>query len=183
MIGLKIMIMLLAVAMFAACATIEARFRLIPIHDGIDPDFGAYVDNFTQIAGKALDGKKRKLTIGYHKLPDDVVGTCFRFADGRREISFDKVKYNDLTPDQRRVATFHELDHCLCDRGHDHPKGKYTKKDLDETPNKLPDDPKTIGYYEDYCPTSLMHPRVLPEACIYRHWSEYVVEMLDRCDP
>lgn len=162
------------------CST--APIKKHPEYKGIDPRFESLVKEYKEIAKIQKITFKNEVTIGFKKInEDDIVGLC-NYGEDWREIDIDLLYWENTTNTTHLALLFHELTHCYCDRGHDYGKKKEypTPKEIRE--NEREQIRNLPGYYEDGCPLSLMHPIVVEDECVTRHYDDYIHEMFDRCE-
>ena len=111
----------------------------------INPDFQKYVLKFEQNINIAVD-----LDIDYNKLAYPIIGTCYVYTDGYRNIDIDPDAWNEAEDLKKEELIFHELGHCVLNRDHDNTMLEYNGDEL----------PKSIMYpyvfeyeygeYQDY---------------------------------
>jgi hypothetical protein len=84
---------------------------------GIDPAFQPYVEQFETILGHSIGD----IPIAFAPQQGDVIGVCELWTN-YRDIKIDPNFWNNqggaLDNDQRMSLIFHELGHCVLDRGH-----------------------------------------------------------------
>jgi hypothetical protein len=117
-----------------------------------------------------------------------VIGVCSYHKDSR-EITLDKNFWTHAKWSDKVALVYHEMTHCYCDRMHDFDKEKKytdnTEKSIFEfifNP-KMQGPIKEEGYFDDFCPVSIMHPIIVDDKCFSNHYQHYAKEMFDRCDP
>lgn len=160
--------------MNASCA----ELRFVKKHKGIDPEFKPYVERFViDSKGKIKKEDLRRLSIGFRDYKDIwTVGTCHPIA---KEIDINRAWWNYTYSDLHRMElVYHELGHCLLHRHHTTPTSGKNKfmADLerfmfeaglwDSRPNLF-----------DGCPPSIMHPKVVSERCMLKHYDFYIHEL------
>lgn len=116
----------------------------------VDERLVPMVKRFEQRYGKSIGN----IPVQILPLSDNRAGTCRLWYDGRREIIVAEQFYNDVKHDEfmLQATVFHELGHCVLDRGHE--SGKTTQKNA------------TI--YK-----SLMYPYVFSRSEIYEENADY----------
>lgn len=158
-----------------------------------DPDIKTITDEFIALGKRNKVTFTNKVSIGFTDLKDykkNVIGLCTYGGDWR-EIDLDRPYWNRATWLTKIALLYHELAHAYCTRRHDWAKGKKypdpeTQVMIDLFNPERP--PMSLlwpppGFYDDGCPTSLMHPTIIDDECTQKHYSEYVKEMFQRCDP
>jgi hypothetical protein len=171
-----------SILIVTACSTIQPK--LAPEYDGVDPKLQSYVDEFLALSKLNHVTFKHSVTVGFKRLSGSIVGMCTH-GGLWNEIDIDPSFWNYSTNLEKTALIYHELTHCYCNRGHDHGKGEeygtldQMVKEVDlwhggEVPGRYP---------KDFCPTTLMYPRVLDNECMQMHYNDYVKEMFDRCSP
>lgn len=151
----------------------------------VDSLLQPYLEKFKDMGQKQGLSFKKDIELKFSDIPDkNVIGICHS-SPISRSIEISREFYKNASELQRFALLDHELAHGLCGRGHSYGNGiKYT-----ETLKKEPDEPlckdsKNLeGFYSDGCPTSLMYPFVFSDACIEKHYDEYVVEIYKNCNP
>lgn len=152
---------------------------------GTDPSVQSYVDEYIRLA-KLHDIKfNTKVNVGLsHINRNGIVGLC-TYGDVFREIHLDNLYWRGSTELTRKALVFHECSHCFCGRQHDYGEGKvYPDNAVEELTKQIKAGVDTPpGYFEDLCSVSLMHPSLMSDFCIKKHYLEYIEEMFDRCEP
>lgn len=146
----------------------------------IDPEIKVIVDEYKALAKYYGIVFKNEVTIGFSDIKrDGVVGIC-TYGFDFREIDLDRRYWKYQTWTSKLILTYHELDHCYCDRRHDYGREKnYPDASFFGILTRYSGE----GYMTDGCPLSLMHPIVMDDVCLNKHYSYYVKEMFDRCNP
>ena len=112
--------------MFAFCGCAEQKFMSFPPGDAFEP----YVREFEQLAGITV------FNVDYEfREFDDRFASCRRNGDGGM-ISVDPTRWERLCDDQRRAIIFHELGHCVWNRGH-----------LDDPPSYMSTNLRSCEFY------------------------------------
>lgn len=132
-------------------------------------------------AGKHIIFNKKVKIVFSNIKEADAVGLC-KYSVPYREIVFDKNYWEKSTKITRLALVFHEMIHCFCGRKHDHNGLPYEEPKTSNIACKLSED-SSGRYFEDECPTSIMHPVVLSDSCMLSHYNYYVEEMFDHCNP
>ena len=171
----------------SCCAINLRKVRVVPNYSGVDPKAQTSVDEWLYMAKTRGLEFNHVVSIGFREINDgDVVGEC-HYSPYFREIDIDTSFWTNSTDTEKKVLLYHELTHCYCDRGHDYAEGKEygpqngldRRKDLEIMTIKF--DVLEGRYPEDYCPLSLMYPRIVDTACVMAHYNDYMSEMFDRC--
>lgn len=171
-------LVLFAVLCFA-CSSIS--HTLIPTHHGVEDDLKVYVKDYKDLANINHITFKNIVVMGFSDIDQgDIIGLC-TYGLAFHQIDIDMRYWHSATETSRMSLMYHELTHCYCNRGHDWAKGKeYPSKSEDRLRAQLSENQ---GYYNDGCPTTLMHPILVGDSCTLIHYNDYVKEMFDRCDP
>lgn len=159
-----------------------------------DPDVQILVDEFFLLAEQSGVSFTKQVSIGitdhirdYHKT---AIGLCTYNARWR-EIDIDKKYWKTATWTSKISLVFHELTHAYCYRDHDWAAKHEYQDPRVESVLRLVDPvyyrPSFIrepdGYFNDGCPITIMHPVILDDECMNKHYSRYIVEMFERCQP
>jgi hypothetical protein len=142
---------------------------------GVDPKVQTMTDEWFDLS--ALYGLKfdHGVTIGFGNINKaNVVAQC-EYGLGFREITIDSGYWDNMDSVERTMVLVHEMGHCYCNEGH-----QFGKEHTEYDSNGV-DPPK--GFFDDSCPKSFMYPYVIYQGCIYAHFSEYVDDMFDNCNP
>ncbi|RLD64901.1 MAG: hypothetical protein DRI84_07900 [Bacteroidetes bacterium] len=85
----------------------------------IDSEFSSYIKTYVELKGSGI----RNMSILFHTLPGSVIGVCYYYSNGDREIYIDpSFWYHDNTTYlDRELLIFHELGHCDLGRDHEEP--------------------------------------------------------------
>lgn len=170
-----------------SCTTIVRSGKLRPEYVGVDPRVQSLVDEYKWISAQNHIEFTKNVTIGLKKINSDLtIGLC-NYGGYFREIDLDIDFWNNAGPMQRLALTFHELTHCYCNRGHDYGMDQVYPENIAERIKEAlewrKDGGIRPGHWDDGCPTSLMYPVVVDTDCMKTHYSEYIKEMLNRCEP
>lgn len=165
----------------------QNKVKLAPEYTGVDPEAKTMVDEYLWLSAQYNITFYNKVTVGFKTIGrGNVVGLC-TYGGLFREIDLDTTYWNNSTYGEKVAMFFHELTHCYCGRGHTYGKGeKYPETESGRILRallwKVEGGPRP-GYYEDGCPTSIMHPVVVDDDCIRTHYPEYMEEMFKDCKP
>lgn len=184
MIGLFALALVPPTILSAAKKPVEKK--TVPKFKGIDPDLQPIYDEWVELAAQRDIKFKRKIGIGFSKIEQkQVIGRCwYRFV--KRQIEIDSDFWSRASITTQHILMYHELSHCLCDRDHDYGKGKKYKE-VGDGELIFTSFPYVLsakdGYFDDWCPMSIMHPTILSDRCYFAHYQHYIDEMFDRCEP
>lgn len=171
--------------LLSSCSTPPPR--LYPAYPGVDPKAQKLVDEFLFLSHENHLTFNRPVTVGFTNIDyGAVIGMC-HYGPFFREIDLDQKFWDSSTETTKLALIFHELTHCYCYRDHDFAKGQMYEENADLRMEKeLIWEMKgghRDGYYEDGCPTSLMYPEITEDSCTLAHYSAYVQELFNRCQP
>jgi hypothetical protein len=115
----------------------------------------------------------------FNDLEGNVVGTCLPLPFNQ-EIEIDRDWW-ERNPSKfvREQLIFHELGHCILMRPHT----EYSDEGIISWMEKILYQLGLIeylGYLEDGCPSSTMHPYIIPDVCIHRHREHYIKELFSQ---
>lgn len=79
-----------------------------------DSAFSEYVQSF-----ELHFNKKVKVPINFNKLNPQYAGVCYVYSNGYREIEISKTSWDSMNHEQREQVIYHELGHCVLNKGHD----------------------------------------------------------------
>lgn len=178
-----LVVILLALFNCSAPDTIKIR----PEYPGVDSHVKELVDEYLSLSRQNHIRFDKKVTVGFKSIKQGtVIGYC-TYGGYFREIDLDVNYWNDSTSISRMSLVYHELAHCYCGRNHDFgPNLNYPENSLDKLRKAMQwtfEHGPLPGYFKDGCPTSLMFPVAVDDWCVVRHYSEYIVEMFERCKP
>jgi hypothetical protein len=164
--------------------------RLKPHYVGVEPKVKPYIDLYKRMAKEHGIKFTKKITVGFTDIQEGkVVGICF-YGKNFREIDVDTKMWAHYSSTTREDLLFHELTHCLCNRGHDYGDGEaYPTVDMEDLMDWFQKYfPKPFyeakpGHYVDGCPLSIMYTHVVADSCMRDHSKEYFKEMFNRCNP
>ena len=114
---MKYSLLLLSFMLFA-CGQNGLRVGTQPHpNPGIGPEFTKFVEMFESDYGHSIGN----FPITFSAQNGNVVGVCKVWTDGYRQIEIDPTYWNNMNvPDSKRKALiYHELGHCILNRGHD----------------------------------------------------------------
>ena len=139
---------------FQNCAPIHDVQQADPsVNFVTDEEFTPFVREF-EFYHKA---SAAHVPIGFDKLPAGIAGTCYRTRMNgvtiQAYIKIDKEYWPKMSEIQKVNLIFHELGHCVLNRGH-----------VESDSVRL-------------CPTSFMHDSVMSTSCLKDHYDEYIKEM------
>lgn len=157
--------------------------------DIADPEVKSIVNEYMELSKRYNIEFTENVTVGFSSInKNHVIGTC-TYGKTFREITIDGPYWDQSSGATKVALLYHELTHCYCGRQHDfgdgtpYPEPSF-KDAFEEFMSKQPNSPlRPKGYLDDSCPQSVMHPIVLSDECIQKHYDYYVKEMFERCDP
>lgn len=108
----------------------------------------------------------------------NTVGVCHPFI---MEIDISASWWRQTTsPMEKMELVFHELGHCILRRGHTYrPVQGDFRAWLEDVGFKLGIFQEK-HYLSDGCPASFMHPQMMGEHCVNKHFYYYIEELFDR---
>ena len=156
-----------------------------PEYKGVDPRVQPIVNEFKELAKIQGITFNDEVTIGFKRINSgDTIGICTQGL-GFHEIDIDEDWWNMSTKISHMSLLYHELSHCYCEREHDWGTGtaypEIAKERFEEVIDSLRKGETPPGRYEDGCPLSILYPIVLDNQCFIGHYSDYVIEMFNRC--
>lgn len=152
-----------------------------PEYKGVDPRVGHFVKEYKELAKRQGLTFNHDVTIGFKKINDGATVGLTHYGNGWREIDVDSLYWDNISEMHRWALISHELSHAYCNRNHDWGKGiPYPEYET----WKKGKEPKE-GRYKDgtNCPLSIMYPVVLDDFCMLMHYSDYMIELFNRCEP
>lgn len=176
-------ILILAVLIFCKSCASDA-IRISPKTKGIDPEFKDYIKSYEYIIKyknkKYTIYKNRinKLSMNFADLEDSAIGRCYWLLNGEYEIEIDKAWWNSSGQLSKQFLAYHELEHCIRQRMHTHPKSSNISflEFLEVLAQKLGLVERS-GFFKDGCPDSIMYPYDNGEYCAYLHYEDYIEEI------
>lgn len=169
----------------SSCKCSLINVKLAPEYKGVDPAIQPYVNEYKELAKIQGITFKNDVTIGFKKINEgNVVGIC-TISHSWREIDINEIFWNNSTPVSKLALLWHEFSHCYCGRKHDYSKDKEYSLNtgglIDQMLERL-GDKENPGFYSDFCPTSVLYPVVLDGQCFLSHYTDYAIEMFQRCE-
>ena len=79
-----------------------------------DPIFAPFVDSFKREFKTSV-----KVPIVLKSLKDKYAGLCLVYSDGYKEIQINKKHWDYYSYEQKEQLIYHELGHCVFNKGHD----------------------------------------------------------------
>lgn len=79
-----------------------------------DPVFREFVDSFSQRFNISVG-----VPITFKPIEQKYAGVCLVYVNGYREIRINKIYWESYSREQKEQLIFHELGHCVLNRGHD----------------------------------------------------------------
>lgn len=193
-----VFISLLLVISFTNCSC--SNLKIHPEYTGVDPKVQNLVNEYKQLARERGIVFTNKVSIGFKKLSygnssnltkkltskedDNIIGIC-NYGLGWREIDLSIQYWSKASSVSQKTLLFHELTHCYCGRDHDFQGKPYpeTYKEREADLEKMISTRKALpGYYDDFCPKSIMFPEILEDYCSWYHHKDYEKEMFENCE-
>lgn len=130
-------------------------FLLSSCADKTPRELESYLVKFEQAYGQ-----KVSIDINFvEKLDNNVVGVCYLYSSGYRKIELSNEYWNKVTELAQEELLFHELGHCVLNRGHND---------------------KKIAYQNQSVPESIMYPYVFGNTWYYKQRRiEYIEELFN----
>lgn len=119
----------------------------------IEYELQPHVAKFEEISGHNVS-----ILMEWAELDDSVMGVCYSWSDGHREIQIDSVKWVNLTYEGQEELVMHELGHCILNLEHD-------EGVLD------------MGGWTNL-PRSIMYPYVFGDYPFYKEFQQYYHDQL-----
>lgn len=143
---------IIIVFLFVSCGT--------SIQRGSNKELLSYVQRFEEVTGV-----KGQITINFSTLPDQILGVCYKYDDGKRDVEIDLSYWKEIDDLTKEEIVFHELGHCVLNRDHD--------ETLIET-----------SKYSQRIPNSIMYPYAFGYTMFYEEFREhYINELTDPGKP
>jgi hypothetical protein len=145
-----------------------------------DKDFVKYIESFRNDMGsRVLERDMNKTAIRFGDLEEPTVGLCASMPVlGYSVITIDRKGWENKTELEKMELMYHELGHCVCKIGHSWDFGYYQKTGYGTRSNRRDD-----GFFEDWCPLSIMYPYTIEDECLKKHWEKYIEDLYNRCYP
>lgn len=177
---LYVFIGLLSYSQLSGCTTINIG-KIKPEYEGVEPRVEKLVNEYKELAKLNGINFTKIVTIGFKKIKQEYVVGLTTYGNNFREIDLDQKYWSGATSMNKLALVFHELTHAYCYREHDWgtPSIAYPQNEEDREKEYK----KRIGYHEDGCSLSIMHPIIVSDKCMKEHYSEYIKEMFQRCIP
>lgn len=144
-----------------------------------DAEVEEIVKEYKYLAKNKNINFKNNVSIQFKRIKDEsTVGITRYWISGKRTITIDKDFWKKSTKTTRITLLFHELTHAYCYRDHSYKKDGKLKPYDDKRKDK-------DGFYKESsnCPLSIMYPSLLSDSCVIAHYSDYVSEMFEGCEP
>jgi len=169
-------LLLILVFTFMSCVT--GQLMRNPEYEPVNREFQPYVQSFLELSqGKLNEGDLWGLSINFKDFDDEdtTVGYCNLFT---RSIYID-IDWWNKNPSilAREELVFHELGHCILHRHHTSISSSSHFWAWIEGILFHMGFYREIGYLEDYCPASYMHPYTLGLYCMNDHYDYYIKEL------
>ena len=88
----------------------------------VDPELEHFFESFVEEAaarGLAIDLEEEQIEGYIRNIPDrDVIGQCAYSPASPRQVTIDEPYWNRANFTEKEIVVFHELGHCLLERGH-----------------------------------------------------------------
>lgn len=172
----KVIILMLILALVGRCSH-KQKNKDIPAHE-----LDGYIDSFVRdMSGKVPTTSRNKMSMKFSDLEGNTVGLCtYTDVFGHTRVEFDRKAWNNYSKMERLELAYHEFSHALCNLPHSWEGGIYPEASKSGIKSSgLAED----GYYDDFCPVSIMHPYTIEDSCLKKHWGEYIKDLRDRCFP
>jgi hypothetical protein len=79
-----------------------------------DPIFSEFINSF-----KLQFNVNVKVPIIFKEMDDKHAGVCYKYSDGYKEININKKYWDLFSQEQKEQLIYHELGHCVFNKGHD----------------------------------------------------------------
>lgn len=165
----------------------KVKRKSVPEYNGVELEFQQYVNKFKELAKNNGITFKKEVSMGSKIIGiERVIGLCY-YGRNFREIDIDKIFWKIADPEIKEILAFHELAHCYCNRDHDWDHQKSYENPFSGLRHMTQifqffGKPQA-GFYDDFCPLSIMYPSMLERRCIRNHYDDYIKEMFQRCEP
>ena len=176
---LKIKRVLILLMIFISCLSFGENTK--SDYPDINPEFNMYISSFIEKSNGLINETDfDDVYMGFKKYEDgDVVGYCSITPFYRQiDINLDWWKSHQYQL-SREELIFHELGHCVLYRPHTEPTstggvlGFFERLLFDLGISQR------MGYLNDGCPASYMHPTIVDTYCINKHHKYYISEIFD----
>ena len=101
-----------------ACSDDMGAYNL---ESSVSPELLPYVLSFEEEAaarGMSIEWHQHDLIIELADIETEAVGRCLTFTDDTRRVEIDPTYWMGQTNIGKEFVVFHELGHCILDRGH-----------------------------------------------------------------
>ena len=78
-----------------------------------NPIFSEFVESFSKEFNVRV-----KVPIILKKIEPRYAGVCIKYSNGYKEIQINSIHWNNYSLEQREQLIYHELGHCVFNRGH-----------------------------------------------------------------
>jgi len=79
-----------------------------------DPIFREFVESFS------IDYKVNvTVPVVLRSIDSQYAGVCIKYSNGYKEVQINNLYWNNLSIEQKEQLIYHELGHCVLNRGHD----------------------------------------------------------------
>lgn len=78
-----------------------------------NPIFSDFVESFSKQFSVRV-----KVPIIFKNIEEKYAGVCLKYSDGYKEIRINPVYWNNYSLEQKEQLIYHELGHCIFNRGH-----------------------------------------------------------------
>lgn len=78
-----------------------------------DPAFSQFVESFSRQFNVGV-----KVPIVFKNIKSRYAGVCLKYSSGYREIQINPTHWKNYSLEQREQLIYHELGHCVLNRGH-----------------------------------------------------------------
>lgn len=117
-------ILLFALFTLTACSSDTLVNERSDIEDALQVHFREFQDQARQ-RGVAVDYRDIDMEAYITNIQrNGVIGTCTQFGTGEKEIAIDENYWRRSSHLGRELVVFHELGHCILQRGHNEAEGR-----------------------------------------------------------
>ncbi len=78
-----------------------------------DPTFNPFIESFNREFGVRVS-----VPIVFKAIESRYAGVCLKYSSGYKEIQINSTHWNNYSLDQKEQLIYHELGHCVFNRGH-----------------------------------------------------------------